>query len=81
MDILKKIKKIESYKTWSIKRKVDELKKIDTFLYTELGTESTKKETNEVKRISKIIYKTISNISPIDGFLIKSLYTDIPTVE
>ncbi len=81
MDILKKIKKIESYKTWSIKRKVDELKKIDTFLYTELGTESTKKETNEVKKISKIIYKTISNISPIDGFLIKSLYTDIPTVE
>tara|TARA_R110002012_G_scaffold321773_2_gene551321 strand:+ start:6981 stop:7226 length:246 start_codon:yes stop_codon:yes gene_type:complete len=81
MNILEKIKKIESYKTWSIKRKVDALKKMDTFLYTNLGSESTKKETSEVKKISKIIYKAISSISPVDGFLLKSQYIEFPVAK
>ena len=36
-------------------------------MYTNLGKESTKKEVDETKRKSKIIYKTISKIDPKIG--------------
>lgn len=72
MDILEKIRKISSYKTWSIKKKVDELLMIDSYMYTELGLDSTKKEKAEVKAISKKIYKAITAISPIDGYILEA---------
>ncbi len=36
-------------------------------MYTNLGKDSTKKEVDETKRKSKIIYKTISKIDPTVG--------------
>jgi hypothetical protein len=72
MDILEKIRKISGYKTWSIKKKVDELLMIDSYMYTNLGIDSTKKEKAEVKAISKKIYKAITSISPIDGYILEA---------
>ena len=56
------IDKIVEFKTWTIKQKLDELFRIDCDMYTNLGIESTKKERDEVKRMSKQIYKAISKI-------------------
>lgn len=72
MEILEKIRKITSYKTWSVKRKVDELLMIDSYNYTNLGIDSTKKEKAEVQAISKKIYKAIASISPIDGYILEA---------
>jgi len=81
MEILEKIKKIESYKTWSISRKINSLLEIDANMYTNLGLDSTKKDITETKKLSRSIYKTIGKISPIDGFLLRALNTDIPEYE
>ena len=44
-DILdNQIRKVLNYKTWSVKKKVDSLLKMDHEMYMELGLESTKKE-------------------------------------
>lgn len=72
MDIEKEIKKIQGYKTWSPKRKVDALLEMDANLRTNLGTDSTNKERNQAKSFSKKIYKAISAISPIDGYLLRA---------
>ena len=72
MGIDEKVKKIQGYKTWSLKKKVDELLKIDADMYTSLGTDSTVKEKKEVKAISRKIYKAISLISPLDGYILES---------
>lgn len=72
------IDKIVGYKTWSVKRKVDSLLEIDCELYTNLGTDSTASDRKKVKALSKVIYKAISNISPIDGYLIKAWYEEKP---
>lgn len=72
------IDKIVGYKTWSVKRKVDSLLEIDCELYTNLGTDSSTSDRKKVKALSKVIYKAISNISPIDGYLIKAWYEEKP---
>lgn len=72
------IDKIVGYKTWSVKRKVDSLLEIDCNLYTNLGIDSSVSERKKVKALSKVIYKAISNISPIDGYLIKAWYEEKP---
>lgn len=68
----KEIDKIKNYKTWSIKKKVDKLLKIDASNYTELGTDSTKKEKQEVAKISRKIYSVIAQLSPVDGYLLEA---------
>ena len=73
-----RINKIVGYKTWSVKRKVDSLLEIDCNLYTNLGIDSTASDRKKVKALSKVIYKAISNISPIDGYLIKAWYEEKP---
>lgn len=73
-----RVDKIVGYKTWSIKRKVDSLLEIDCNLYTNLGTDSTIAERKKAKSLSKIIYKAISNISPVDGYLLKAWYEEKP---
>ena len=60
-----KILKIKSYKTWSERKKIDYLLMEDSFMYTNLGTDSTKTEKNKVKSMSKKIYKAISQISDL----------------
>ena len=72
MGIDEKIRKIQGYKTWSLKKKVDSLLEIDAIMYTNLGIDSTKTEKKEVKAISRKIYKAISLISPLDGYILES---------
>ena len=67
-----KIRKIQSYKTWSLKKKVDALLEMDAIQYTNLGVDSSKTEKKQVKIISRKIYKAIALISPLDGHILKS---------
>jgi len=61
------ITKVLEFKTWTDKRKIDELFRIDCDMYTNLGTDSTKTEREKVKAKSKAIYKSIAKISPSTG--------------
>jgi len=72
MEIEERIRKIQGYKTWSLKKKVDALLEIDANNYTNLGIDSSKTEKKEVKTISRKIYKAISLISPLDGYILES---------
>lgn len=72
MGIDEKLQKIQSYKTWSLKKKVDALLEIDAIQYTNLGIDSTVKEKKQVKAISRKIYRAIAAISPIDGHILRS---------
>jgi len=72
MEIEERIRKISSYKTWSVKRKVDSLLEIDANMYTNLGTESTLTEKKNTKVISRKIYKAIAQISPMDGYILEA---------
>tara|TARA_R110000803_G_scaffold113476_1_gene181841 strand:+ start:1136 stop:1357 length:222 start_codon:yes stop_codon:yes gene_type:complete len=58
------IDKILSFKTWTEKQKIDALLKIDCSMYTRLGTDSLKKEREEVKRNSKKLYQAIKSVNP-----------------
>lgn len=61
------IEKVLGFTTWSEKRKIDELFRIDAILYTNLGLDSTDKERASVGRKSKRIYKEISKLDPVVG--------------
>ena len=72
-DILdNQIKKVLSYKTWSVKKKVDSLLKMDHKMYMELGLDSTKKEVLETKKRSRRIYRAIMQVSPKDGYTLEA---------
>jgi hypothetical protein len=56
------------------KEKIDKLLELDCNLYTNLGTDSTKTEKQEVKRMSKKIYRAIQTINePIGKSLLQSV--------
>lgn len=61
------IEKVLGFTSWSDKKKIDQLFKIDSDLYTNLGSDSTDKERVSVERKSKRIYKEISKIDPVIG--------------
>jgi len=61
------IDKITEFKTWSNRQKTDELLRIDAALYCNLGTDSTKKEREEVRRQSRKIYQAIKRVDPSLG--------------
>ena len=67
-----RIRKIQGYKTWSTKKKVDELLKEDAWMYSNLGIDSTATEKKKVKNMSRKIYKAISLISPLDGYILEA---------
>jgi len=67
-----KIRKIQGYKTWTVKRKVDELLKEDAWMYTNLGIDSTMTEKKAVKLMSRKIYRAIAAISPLDGYILEA---------
>ena len=67
-----RIRKVQGYKTWTVKRKVDELLMEDAHMYTNLGIDSTAAEKKKVKSMSRKIYKAISIISPLDGYIIEA---------
>ena len=56
------IEKIVEFKTWSNKKKVDELLRLDCNQYTNLGINSSKKEVEEVNKTSRKIYRLIKKI-------------------
>jgi len=49
------------------KEKIDKLLELDCNMYTNLGADSTKTEKQEVKRMSKKIYRAIQNINEAIG--------------
>lgn len=61
------IEKVLGFASWSDSKKISELFRIDSFMYTNLGSDSTEKERASVERKSKRIYKEISRIDPIIG--------------
>ena len=61
------IDKILEFKTWSEKRKIDELLRIDCTMYTNMGLNSSIKERTETKKRSKSIYRTIQKLNPKVG--------------
>ncbi|MHA2219119.1 MAG: hypothetical protein ACXACY_24640 [Candidatus Hodarchaeales archaeon] len=56
------IDKILDFKSWSNKRKIDELLRIDCTMYTNLGIDSNKTEREDTKKRSRAIYRAISKI-------------------
>lgn len=61
------IEKIAEFKSWSEKRKIDELLRIDCVMYTNMGSDSTKKERLDTKKRSRSIYRLIQKINPEVG--------------
>ena len=61
------IEKVLGYKTWTEKRKVDALLEYDCNMYTNLGSDSTKTQVQDVKKKSRAIYRAISKIDSSDG--------------
>lgn len=61
------IEEVLSNDSWDERQKKDELYRIDCKMYTNLGTDSTKAERNEVKKKSRMIYKAIQKINPHEG--------------
>ena len=56
------------------KEKIDKLLELDCNLYTNLGIDSTKSEKQEVKRMSRKIYKAIQTINePIGKSLLQAI--------
>ena len=51
----------------SIKERVDQLLEINAFMYTELGSDSTKGEREEAKKNSRVIFRAIKEIDPYIG--------------
>lgn len=49
------------------KEKIDKLLELDCDMYTNLGLDSTKSEKQEVKRMSKKIYRAIQDINEAIG--------------
>ena len=55
-------------------QKIDKLLELDCNLYTNLGSDSTKTEKQEVKRMSRKIYKAIQTINePVGKSLLQSI--------
>lgn len=63
------IDKILEFKTWSDRRKVDELLRIDSSMYCNTGTDSTVGEMRAVHKKSRDIYKAIEKIDKETGAL------------
>lgn len=61
------VDKVLDFSTWTNEKKIDELFRIDSYMYTNLGIDSTKKEREDVKRKSRYIYKAIQKIDPKMG--------------
>jgi hypothetical protein len=61
------VDKIVEYSTWSLRKKIDTLLRIDCIMYTNLGIDSTKTERLETKRRSRSIYKAIKKLDEATG--------------
>lgn len=61
------IREILESNTMTVDQKIDELFRIDTYMYTNLGKESSAAERLKVTNKSKKIYKAIQKLDPIMG--------------
>lgn len=61
------VDRVVDFVTWGDRKKIDELFRIDSYMYTNLGTDSSKKEKEDVRRKSRYIYRAISKINPRIG--------------
>jgi hypothetical protein len=66
----KDIDKIASLESLTEAEKIDELLRIDCFMYTNLGTDSTQAERDEVEKTSNRIYQIINSIDEEVGSLL-----------
>ncbi len=64
------IEKILEFSSWKDKRKIDVLLEIDAIMYMNLGIDSTKKEKEDVKKMSRVIYRLIKTIDKVQGDLL-----------
>lgn len=62
MEIEDRILQIVGYKTWTDKKKIDAMLEIDCNIYTNLGTDSLKKDRDLAKKNSRFIYRAIKSI-------------------
>ena len=61
------IDKILNYKSVSDRDKISRLLELDSSLYANLGSDSTKAEKLEAKKNSRQIYRAIKTINPVMG--------------
>lgn len=61
------VERVINFSSWNDRKKIDELFRIDTYMYTNLGLDSLKKERDEVRKKSRYIYKAIAKIDPKTG--------------
>ena len=64
------IKKIAEAYQKTVKERIDQLLELDATQYTNLGSNSTKVEKAEVKKNSKVIYRTIKDLDEYTGKLL-----------
>ena len=64
------IKKIAEAYQKTVKERIDQLLELDATQYTNLGSDSTKAEKAEVKKNSKVIYRTIKDLDEYIGKLL-----------
>jgi hypothetical protein len=64
------IKKIAEAYQKTVKERIDQLLELDATQYTNLGSDSTKAEKAEVKKNSKVIYRTIKDLDEYTGKLL-----------
>ena len=63
MDLMKEfIDGIPERQGWTTRQKLDELLRIDSKMYTNLGTDSTEEERASTKNMSRYIYETIKKV-------------------
>jgi hypothetical protein len=64
------IKRIAEAYQKTVLERIDQLLEIDAKMYQNLGTDSTKSEKTEVKKNSKVIYRTIKDLDEYTGKLL-----------
>jgi len=64
------VDKILGFTSWSTQKKIDTLFHIDCIMYSNLGTDSTVADRNNVKKNSRTIYRAIKQLQPPLGKLL-----------
>lgn len=63
--VMEAIEKIISHGNWKDRTKYNKLLELDAINYANLGTDSTKKEREEVNKASRKIYREIKDLNAI----------------
>lgn len=63
MEMKSLVDRILNYKTYSDRRKIDTLLELDADIWCNQGSDSTKKEIENARKMSRIIYRGIKEIN------------------